>query len=78
MVRKLSLVLPAIFVLVFAFCLVVSMQSSVVAGPPDCCHIVNNCDGVLFHGECPRIDGVCQCNLVVNYCDPPPQACEPQ
>ncbi|TFH57889.1 MAG: hypothetical protein E4G91_10190 [Candidatus Zixiibacteriota bacterium] len=75
MARRLSMLLPALFVLVFAFCLVVSMQTPAVAGPPACCQVVNVCDGYIIHGECPRIDGICKCYLVVSYCDGAPAPC---
>jgi hypothetical protein len=75
MVRKLSMVLPALFVLVFAFCLVVSMHSPVGAAPSQCCRVCNVCDGVRFCGECPRINNICVCTLTVSYCVGPPKDC---
>ena len=77
MIRRVSMFLPALFVLVFTFCLVVSMSAPVVADPPACCHVVNVCEDIVYHGECPRIDGICYCNLIVSYCDGPPAACIP-
>ncbi|MEW6412080.1 MAG: hypothetical protein AB1483_06340 [Candidatus Zixiibacteriota bacterium] len=76
MARKLSLVLPALFVLVFAFCLVVQMHSPAEAEPL-CCYVVNVCDGIVYQGCCPRIDKVCRCDVVVDYCPPgPPLECD--
>ncbi|UCE25124.1 MAG: hypothetical protein JSU74_03490 [Candidatus Zixiibacteriota bacterium] len=81
MLRKMSVVLPLLFVFVLAFSLVVTMYSTATADPPEgCCWYYNPCQPGGYWGWGERVSEqpyVCQSTLWSrDHCGLPPGNCQ--